>query len=204
MTSRPNSPYAIPARESRFEHEVKKSRFIGIANHVASKEKAAQSIEALRQEFPDATHHCWAYVVGNPETSTQVRLDDDGEPSGTAGRPILNVVQHKNVGDILLVVVRYFGGIKLGAGGLVRAYSSTASGVMETLEVSMRTPLAQAHLRIDYAEERPIRRLLQELDVTVTTVTYGAQVEMTIRFPEATTDSLATALASQTSGRVKL
>ena len=204
MTGRPNSPYAIPARESRFEHEVKKSRFIGIANHVASKEKAAQCIEAIRQEFPDATHHCWAYVVGNPETSTQVRTDDDGEPSGTAGRPILNVVQHKNVGDILLVVVRYFGGIKLGAGGLVRAYSSTASGVMESLEVSMRTPLAQARLRIDYAEQRSIRRLLQELNVTVTTVTYGAQVEMTIRFPEATADSLATALASQTSGRVKL
>jgi uncharacterized YigZ family protein len=133
-----------------------------------------------------------------------VRADDDGEPTGTAGRPILNVVQHKNVGDILVVVVRYFGGVKLGAGGLVRAYAATASGVMERLALSMRTPLSEARLRIDYADERPIRRALEELDVTVVAAVYGAQVELTIRFPEATTDSLATAIASQTNGRVKL
>jgi uncharacterized YigZ family protein len=204
VPNRPNPAYAVPEGESRFEHEVKKSRFIGVALHVASEERAATALEALRLEFPDATHHCWAYVLGNPQTSVRVRADDDGEPSGTAGRPILNVVQHKNVGDILVVVVRYFGGVKLGAGGLVRAYTATASGVMARLALSMRTPLSEARLRIDYADERPIRRVLEELEVTVVAAAYGAQVELTIRFPEAITDSLATAIATQTSGRVKL
>lgn len=204
MADMPIRAYTVPTRESRFEQEIKKSRFIGIADHVDSKEEATRALQAIRTEFSDATHHCWAYVLGNPDTSAHVRMDDDGEPSGTAGRPILSVVQHKHVGDILLVVVRYFGGVKLGAGGLVRAYSSTASGVMETLDVEVRTPFAEVQLRFHYAEEQPIRRLLHELDVAVVSASYGAQVEMTIRFPEATKSLLETALATQTSGRVKL
>ena len=112
--------YTVPAREARFAQEIKRSHFIGVATQVSSSGDAADALDTVKKEFPDATHHCWAYVLGNPKTSWQTRMDDDGEPTGTAGKPILNVLQHKNVGDILLVVVRYFGGTKLGAGGLVR------------------------------------------------------------------------------------
>ena len=196
--------YTVPAREARFEQEIKRSRFTGIATRVSSSRDAAEALATLKKEFPDATHHCWAYVLGNPKTSSQMRMDDDGEPTGTAGKPILNVLQHKNVGDILLVVVRYFGGTKLGAGGLVRAYSSSASGVMECLEVVTNTPLQEARLRLDYAEEQPVRRLLQELEVTVSSSTYGEHVELLIRFPEDRSHALKDALAERTSGRVKL
>ena len=196
--------YTVPAREARFAQEIKKSRFIGVATQVLSPEDATEALVTLKKEFPDATHHCWAYVLGNPKTSLEMRMDDDGEPSGTAGRPILNVLQHKNVSDILLVVVRYFGGTKLGAGGLVRAYSSSASGVMECLEVVTNTPLREARLRLDYAEEQPVRRLLEELEVTVSSSTYGEHVELLIRFAEDRSHALENALAERTSGRVKL
>lgn len=196
--------YSVPAREARFAQEIKKSRFIGIATRVSSSEDATEALAGLKKEFPDATHHCWAYVVGNPESSTHMRADDDGEPSGTAGKPILNVLQHKDVGDILLVVVRYFGGTKLGAGGLVRAYSSTTSGVMESLEVVANTPLREARVQLDYAEEQPVRRMLEELEVTVSTASYGEHVELSIRFPEDRRHALEDALAESTSGRAKL
>ncbi len=196
--------YTVPAREARFAQEIKKSRFLGVATQVSSAEDATEALATLKKEFPDATHHCWAYVLGNPKTSLEMRMDDDGEPSGTAGKPILNVLQHNNVGDILLVVVRYFGGTKLGAGGLVRAYSSSASGVMECLEVVTNTRLREARLRLDYAEEQPVRRLLEELELTVSSSTYGEHVELLIRFPEDRSHALEDALAERTSGRVKL
>ena len=203
-TSLPPKPHAVAAREARFEQEIKRSRFIGIATPVKSPEEAAAALAAVKKEFPDATHHCWAYVVGDPESSSQLRMNDDGEPTGTAGRPILNVLQHKHVGDILVVVVRYFGGTKLGAGGLVRAYSSTASGVMDCVEVVPNTPHRDARLAIDYAEDRSVRRLLEELDVSVTSSTYGERVELTIRFPDDRAEELSAALAERTGGRVKL
>lgn len=196
--------YTVPAREARFEQEIKKSRFIGVARHASSQHEARAALGALRREFPDATHHCWAYVLGDPQSSPVIRMSDDGEPSGTAGKPILNVLQHKHVGDILVVVVRYFGGTKLGAGGLVRAYSSTASGVIERLELAEKTPLRQARLRIDYAEEAPVRKLLLDHDAIVRSTRYGEHVELTIQFPEAGTEALGAGLATLTSGRVKL
>lgn len=196
--------YTVAAREARFEQEIKKSRFIGIGTRVSSPEDVSGTLAALKKEFPDASHHCWAYILGDPQSSSHMRMNDDGEPSGTAGKPILNVLQHKRVGDILVVVVRYFGGTKLGAGGLVRAYSSTASSLMDRLEVIPNIQERDAHLSLDYAEEQPIRRLLDELEVSVTSSTYGERVELSIRFPEDRARTLADALAERTGARVKL
>ena len=148
--------YRVAAREARFEQEIKRSRFIGIGCRVSSPEEAAAALAERRREFPDATHHCSAYLLGDPRNSSNMRADDDGEPAGTAGKPMLNVLQHKNVGDVLLVVVRYFGGIKLGAGGLVRAYSSTASGTMDALEWIDAGDECYAMLALDYPDEPPI------------------------------------------------
>lgn len=196
--------YTVLVRETRFEQEIKRSRFIAIGTRVSSPEEASKALAALKNEFPDATHHCWAYVLGDPQSSSNMRMNDDGEPSGTAGKPILNVLQHKRVGDLLVVVVRYFGGTKLGAGGLVRAYSSTASSLMDRLEVIPNIQERDAHLSLDYAEEQPIRRLLDELEVSVTSSTYGERVELAIRFREDRARELADAVAERTGGRVKL
>ena len=196
--------YNVPARRARVEHEIKKSRFIGVADRVCSARHVDDALTAVKNEFPDATHHCWAYILGDPTSSSVVRMNDDGEPSGTAGKPILGVLQHKNVGDVLLVVVRYFGGVKLGAGGLVRAYASTASKTMEQLELAPAIREQAGRVRLDYAEEQPIRRLLDELGVTVTDSTYDDGVELAIRFPEDRARELRDALAERSSGRVKL
>ena len=195
--------YAIPESEARFEQEIKKSRFIGAATRVGSPVEAAGARKTLAAEFPDANHHCFAYVIGDPATSAQIRMSDDGEPSGTAGRPILNVVQHKNVGDILLVVVRYFGGVKLGAGGLVRAYSSTASGVFQALPLATSSPLTRAVVVADYPDERPLRAALRAHEVEVLSSGYGERVELTIRFPTERSQELQRAIVFRTSGRAK-
>ncbi len=196
--------YRVAAREARFEQEIKRSRFIGIGCRVSSPEEAAATLEELRREFPDVTHHCSAYLLGDPRNSSNLRADDDGEPAGTAGKPMLNVLQHKNVGDVLLVVVRYFGGIKLGAGGLVRAYSSTASGTMDALECVDAVPERDGVLALDYPDEPPIRRALEELGVTVLGSQYGARVELSLRLPEDRWGEISKSLLERTSGRAKL
>jgi len=116
----------IPQATAQAEIEIKKSRFIGLAKQINDREQGMLWLAKVKATYPDARHHCWAYLLGNPSCATNAGMGDDGEPSGTAGKPILNVLQHKGVGDIMLIVVRYFGGIKLGAGGLNRTYGQAA------------------------------------------------------------------------------
>lgn len=111
---------------SEFEYTVNKSRFISVTEHIESKEDALSVIQREKSRFPDATHHCWAYILDQSGTGT--KFSDDGEPSGTAGMPILNVMQKQGLSHCITVVTRYFGGILLGAGGLVRAYTNSAVG----------------------------------------------------------------------------
>ncbi len=196
--------YRVPAAPARFEQEIKKSRFIGIASRASSAEEATSILATLRREFPDATHHCWAYLLGHPGSSPRIRVDDDGEPSGTAGKPILNVLQHKNVGDVVLVVVRYFGGVKLGAGGLARAYSAAASGAMDLLRSVESTPLVRARLTVDFADERQARRLLTELQIAVESADYGTSAEILVSVPSEDLPDVTKKLADRTRGRAKL
>ena len=113
--------YQILTQPAEAEIEIKKSRFIAHALPVSSRDDALKAVKQLKTRYPDARHHCWAYLLGDPTGAASAAMDDDGEPSGTAGRPILGVLQDRRVGDTLIVVVRYFGGIKLGASGLTRA-----------------------------------------------------------------------------------
>ena len=187
-----------------FRQEVKKSRFIGVATRVGSVDDARAKLSSLRREFPDATHHCSAYVIGDPSSTSELHADDDGEPSGTAGRPILNVLQHRRLGDVLVVVVRYFGGIKLGAGGLVRAYSSTASAVVDALDVESSTPFREGVLRMDYSDEPSISRRLEELGVNVSAREYGVRVELRVSVPEHDWEHVSKEVSERSSGRVTL
>ena len=113
--------------------EFKKSQFLGFGYPIDSREQLMFHVEQLRNQYPDARHVCYGYIIGDPHNTTSAGFDDDGEPGGTAGKPILNVLQHKGIGNCVVIVVRYFGGIKLGAGGLTRAYSSTAQAVVDNM-----------------------------------------------------------------------
>lgn len=172
--------YQVPALEISIETEVKKSRFIAIAKNVMDRGEAMAFLDVVKRRYPDARHHCWAYSIGSPHSPNTAAMSDDGEPGGTAGKPIFNVLQHKNIGDIMIVVVRYFGGIKLGAGGLVRAYSAAAQSAITALPTQIK--LSQLHMNIlcDFQNEQLVRHWLSNHDGVVTEVNYCEQVLMSI------------------------
>lgn len=142
--------------------EIKKSRFIGCVEPVSSMEQGLERVKALRALHPDATHVCWCLLVKG-----QVRQSDDGEPSGTAAAPMLNVLQHKHLDQVLATVVRYFGGVKLGAGGLVRAYSQAISEPLQAATYVELKTFAQLHLKIAFEHESLLRRLADQAGLTL-------------------------------------
>ncbi|MFL0800269.1 MAG: YigZ family protein [Agarilytica sp.] len=184
------SDYRVPSGPLETEYEVKKSRFITLLERAENREQAMAHLENAKRRFPDARHHCWAYLIGNPGAPSQVAMSDDGEPSGTAGKPILNVLQHKDVGDILLIVVRYFGGIKLGAGGLVRAYSSAAQQAMDAIITHDKIFLLEVDVIGDFSLEQSIRHWLTGREGEVISIDYAEQVTMCITLRESDREAL--------------
>lgn len=131
------------------------SRFIAYLAPVATAEEAASLLESVRREHVDATHHCWAYLIGQ-----EMRFSDDGEPGGTAGRPMLEVLLKREIDRCAAVVVRYFGGRKLGAGGLVRAYSGAVAQALDRAEVGEFVPRTKVHVRAPFAATDAVLRVL--------------------------------------------
>ena len=185
-----SSCYPTPASSVETETEIKKSRFIARAAKVTDRQAALALVEQAKRDYPDARHHCWAYLLGNPASASSAAANDAGEPSGTAGKPILNVIQHKGVGDVLVVVIRYFGGIKLGAGGLVRAYSGAAEAAMSMLSLQQAVPMLQVKLSLDFAKEQLLRHWAEQHQAQVLGVDYATQVIMQLDVPLAELESL--------------
>jgi len=175
--------YPIPAERIETHLEVKKSRFIACAMMAADRGAAMAVVEQARRDYPDARHHCWAYLLGDPQQPSSLAMSDDGEPSGTAGKPILNVLQHSGVGDLVVVVTRYFGGVKLGAGGLVRAYSAAAQQAIEALPVELRVPRFHCRVACGFAQEHYLRHWLSSHDAQLGEVIYATGVELPVDIP---------------------
>ena len=175
--------YPVPARQLETLLEIKKSKFHARAGFVDSRAATMALLEEARSRYPDARHHCWAYVLGNPAMPSSAAMSDDGEPSGTAGKPILNVLQHKDVGDVMIIVSRYFGGVKLGAGGLVRAYSGAAQQVMESLEIKTQIALTHVIVDADFKHEQYLRHWTEQQNGQVIGCDYAQHVTMTIALP---------------------
>lgn len=173
--------YPIPAEETRTEMRVSNSRFVATAAPTPSVDDAKDFIGRMRAEFADATHNVFAYVVGYGATTT-LGMSDDGEPAGTAGRPALAVLQGSGLGDITVVVTRYFGGTLLGTGGLVHAYGDAVRAVLamlpRTLKIERRTVL----LSIPYAQYEPVARLVARHEGTIEQEEFGVDVTLTLRF----------------------
>jgi uncharacterized YigZ family protein len=196
--------YRTAIGTARFEQEIKKSRFIGIVRPVSTTADIAAALDETGSEFRDATHVAWAYVLGDPNDGPTMRADDAGEPSGTAGRPILSALQKRGLGGVLVLVVRYFGGVKLGAGGLVRAYSGTANGALDRVALGMVRPFSDLRLRLDYADEQPVRRLLAERGVEILAVEFGERVVLSASAPLDELAALTRAIGERTSGRATI
>lgn len=172
--------YPVPAGYLERETEVKKSRFIARVAAVSCRDDVKSWLEQARKDYPDARHICWAYQIGRPGSASEAAMNDDGEPSGTAGKPILSVIQHKDMGDILVVVIRYFGGIKLGAGGLVRAYAGAAESVLAEVGRVIQKPLEVVYVSMGFADEQPLRHWCDGHDGVIADIEYAAAVTATV------------------------
>ncbi len=197
-----DTPYHIPARTHRVEQELKKSRFIATLGHAQDTASAESFIAGVRLEYPDASHNCWAYMAGKPGNTLNIGMSDDGEPHGTAGRPMLNVLQQNTIGEIVAVVTRYFGGTKLGAGGLVRAYSGAVAKAMDTLPVKERITYVSVKLNFSYAHENPVRHLLGELELEIEDAQYGDTVVFALQVPSYLISPLEDQVRELTAGAV--
>ena len=174
--------YPVPAAPVDREIIINKSRFITWLRPVTNRDDAMAVVEQARAQYPDASHHCYAYLLGSP-ASAQAAMNDDGEPSGTAGKPIFNVIQHKGLSDVLVVVTRYFGGVKLGAGGLVRAYAAAAESVLAEVERVEHIPHFNARLELDFSLEQRLRHWADQHQGQVLDVQYGQQVGLMLSAP---------------------
>ncbi|MCH7782755.1 YigZ family protein [candidate division KSB1 bacterium] len=159
-------------KEVKNEITVRKSRFIAYINPVTAKETAEEYLKNLRETYRDATHHCYAYVISGDSGET-TRSNDDGEPAGTAGKPILNVLQGNNLSNVICVVVRYFGGTKLGMGGLTHAYADAVKSAVEEAKIVTRYLTGTVKLVFSYDATGAVERLFSTFDVTVTERQFG-------------------------------
>lgn len=158
-------------------------------------------IAQVSAEFADANHNCWAYVVGPPGSTSQVGMSDDGEPHGTAGRPMLNVLLHSSVGDIAAVVTRYFGGTLLGTGGLVKAYSGGIQLALNNLAVVERIPRSELVVLLDYSTITLFQRLLPQFEAEILHQEFDTDVTFAVRLPQEQVPAFRSALIELTSGQ---
>ncbi len=195
-----SSRHAIPARLHRVEHTIQRSRFITSGAHAPDAHAAHAFIQRVRDEFPDATHNCWAFVAGPPGSTAHIGMSDDGEPHGTAGRPMLTALLHGGVGEIVAVSTRYFGGVKLGTGGLSRAYSGGVKLLLDSLPVEEKVERAFVEVTVSYADVDALQRLMEESEVTVEAEEYGAEVRYSCGVPASALDAFRSAVADVTRG----
>lgn len=174
---------------------IKKSRFIGCVQSVDSREDAQAIVDALWKEHPTATHICWALLAGGHSAAV-----DDGEPGGTAGRPMLEVLRHQGLEGVLATVVRYYGGVKLGAGGLVRAYTDAVAQALLNAEKIERIEKVSICCEIDYALEGRVRYFLEQEGIILRDVQHAAQVTMFFDVPKASVQNLHTTMMDLSQG----
>lgn len=181
--------------------EIKKSQFITWFVPIKDKAEAKAWLEKSKTDYPDARHHCYAYVMGDSPNNQTAAMSDDGEPSGTAGKPMLNVLQHKPINNVLVIVIRYFGGIKLGAGGLVRAYSQAVEQAYQIAEqekllaeVIKKVTLA---VTVSFGEEQWLRHQCAICNGEIIDVSYSENVLVNIKIAESELATMQEALIAR-------
>ncbi|MEO1814002.1 MAG: YigZ family protein [Acetobacterium sp.] len=184
------------------ELEIKKSRFINLVFHIEAEAEAEAILTEIRKKHYKATHVCWAYVLNtNPRRQ---KASDDGEPSGTAGKPMLEVIDHRELKDVLVVVIRYFGGIKLGTGGLIRAYGGGASDVLNHCTVIKKQFSDQLQVTVSYSSYGGLSNGLLERDVIPVNEDFGENVTLSFQIPVAETKEFLAWVEDKTNGTAQI
>jgi uncharacterized YigZ family protein len=195
------SQYLVPAETTRIENVVVNSRFVATVGRADTVAEAKAFIQSVRDEMPDATHHVYAFKVGYGANITE-GMSDDGEPSGTSGPPILAVLRGADVGNVVIVVTRYFGGTKLGTGGLVRAYGGAAKDALAALPVAMKIEKRYVGITFAYTFYERLKLLLADHRAEIDSEEFDAEVTVYAYLPIDQLDSLTSALQNLTAGQV--
>ena len=192
--------YYIPTQNSETEFVEKRSRFIGHVWRVETEEEARAHVEEMKKKYYDARHNCWCYIIKDGP----VRYSDDGEPQGTAGQPMLNVFQREGVENVVCVVTRYFGGILLGAGGLVRAYTQSAKDALDAAGISVVRRWVAMEVPCTYALFERMKQEVSAFDGVIENVDYGADVVLSALLPEERAEEFAAHVLDVTAGTVEV
>jgi uncharacterized YigZ family protein len=196
-------PYLVPAGEIRREHVVVNSRFIATLAPVANVEEARAFLDRMRKDFSDATHNVPAYIIGGGNSFTEY-CSDDGEPAGTAGRPALSVLRGSGLGDVAVVITRYFGGTMLGKGGLVRAYTESVQLVVKAVGRARRQQVQIAMLAVPYNFLERVRLLTNKHKGDILDEDFAADITMTLRFPVDNVDRFQADLSELSAGSLRI
>ena len=196
--------YPIPADRCRCEIEVNRSRFIATLEMVNSSDAAQEFITAIKHEFADASHNCWAYLIGPPGSTDKLGLSDDGEPHGTAGKPLLTTLQHSQIGDIAVVVTRYFGGIKLGKGGMVKAYTQAVQAALEQVQTAEKINWVRISADFSYPLLEKIEQLLPEYEARILNRTFSEHVTLELKLPAENLPHCHERLVNLSAARIKI
>lgn len=192
--------YPVPQGRHRIAQVIDRSRFLCTVERVQSVAEAQAFVKAMQAEFPDATHNCWAYVVGAPGSTDRIGMSDDGEPHGTAGRPMLTVLLHGGVGEIAAVVTRYYGGTKLGTGGLVKAYGGAVQEALASLPVVERVEQVTVRFTVGYAQIGALQQQLAPMEAEVLAQDFAADAGFTVRLPRTAVEGLRALVGDLTRG----
>jgi len=176
--------WLIPAEPVTVSEEIKKSRFITVLAHTDGVAACKAFLEQTRVDYPDARHYCWAWVAGAPDNSQLLGFSDDGEPAGTAGKPILAQLLGSEIGEITAVVIRYYGGVKLGTGGLVRAYGGGVQQALSQLSTVRKVALTEYTLQCDYSQLAGIEALLKQVGGLIVDSDFQAFIILKIALPQ--------------------
>lgn len=171
-------------KESKYELVVKKSKFIANAYYVENEKDAEEKIKAIKRKYYDARHNCYAYKIMSTEKAEYKKCSDDGEPSGTAGMPILNVIEKRKLSNILIIVTRYFGGILLGTGGLTRSYSDAACGAIENAEIISVENGKTMNIQIPYSENKNFLLFCKNNDIKIINEKYEENIVFEVEINE--------------------
>ncbi len=197
----PMERYRIPKAETRVEIDVSNSRFITTVAHTESVQEARTTIKRIRDEMPDATHHVYAYKIGYGASVTE-GLSDDGEPSGTAGPPAMAVLRGSGLGDVTIVITRYFGGTKLGTGGLVSAYTKAAQLAFKSLETEEKIEKCTLFFHCPYPLYEQTKRLLASHDARIDEESFETDVALQCTLPEENAAPLTQQLSDLSAGAI--
>lgn len=195
-------PYLIPAAPVRFEEEIKKSLFITYLAHTPNMEAAKAFVDAIKARHADARHNCWAFVAGRPQDSMLWGFSDDGEPSGTAGKPILAQLSGSGVGEMTAVVTRYYGGIRLGTGGLVKAYGGGVQQALKLLQTIEKKITTQRHLTLDYGLVALAQSIMAQFDAVEVDAQYGECVQLTVELESLHAEDFTQSLINKSGAKI--